>query len=403
MKARVTAALMFGLTSIVLGVPAVTAQETRADLIRQQQADRQQQVQPPEPTTFERVVTGLERTGFITGAPRGAYPWFGSVYSGGGFAAGGGFRKPFGDDGALNMFGGHSLSAYSRAEVDLALPTFVGNRARITTSAQYIDAPYVQYYGTGNSSRVDERTQFGYSPASVRADLDVALSKQLSLGGGIAYRHVTTDAGRMGQSIEERFTPVDTAGLELSRFTYINSTARAVFDWRRRLGYSGKGGMYRAQFDDFRERDHSLYSFRSIEAEALQMIPILRANWVIALRGLATVTDIDGSNQVPYFLLPSVGGGTTVRGYPDFRFEDRNRMVMNAELRWTPARFLDMALFYDAGKVETRHEDLDLDHLKESYGIGMRLIGLNGYAFRVEAAHSREHNLRFLISAGGAF
>ena len=76
---------------------------------------------------------------------------------------------------------------------------------------------------------------------------------------------------------------------------------------------------------------------------------------------------------------------------------------MNAELRWTPARFMDMAIFYDTGKVASRREDLDFDDLKESYGIGMRLIGLEGYAFRIEVAHSREHNARLIFSAGGAF
>jgi hypothetical protein len=62
-----------------------------------------------------------------------------------------------------------------------------------------------------------------------------------------------------------------------------------------------------------------------------------------------------------------------------------------------------MAIFYDAGKVTERREDLDFNHLKDSWGIGMRLIGVNGYVFRVEAAHSRENNVRLIFSAGGAF
>ena len=33
----------------------------------------------------------------------------------------------------------------------------------------------------------------------------------------------------------------------------------------------------------------------------------------------------------------------------------------------------------------------------------MRLIGVKGYVFRVEAAHSRENNIRLILSAGGAF
>ena len=146
----------------------------------------------------------------------------------------------------------------------------------------------------------------------------------------------------------------------------MNSTARAVVDWRRRLGYSGKGGLYQVQFDDFRELDHEQYSFRSLEAEVTQMIPLMRANWVIALHGLATVTDVDATEAVPYFMLPSLGGGKTLRGFPDLRFRDRHRLVMNAELRWTPARFLDMALFYDAGKVTAQKGDLNFRDLEDS-------------------------------------
>jgi outer membrane translocation and assembly module TamA len=140
-----------------------------------------------------------------------------------------------------------------------------------------------------------------------------------------------------------------------------------------------------------------------LEGEVRQLIPLLRANWVLAFGALATVTDIDDGDVVPYFLLPSLGGGSTLRGYPDFRFRDRHRLAMNAEVRWTPARFLDMAVFYDTGKVAARRADLDLDGLHDSVGIGLRVAGPKGYAFRVEVAHSREHRARLLVGAGGTF
>jgi hypothetical protein len=378
------------------------AQETRADVIRQEQAAKSQQLQPPQPNGAERVIDRLEDWGLITGSPRGFYPWFGSVYPGGGFAAGLGARKPFGDDGALNVFGGYSIASFSRAYADLALPTFARNRARITVTGRYIDAPDVRYFGVGNDSSQDDETRFGYSPTTGGVRLDIEASKNFRIAGSVDYHHVGTSTGKTAPSIEEVFSPANTPGLELSTFTYIASTARATFDWRRPLGYSGRGGFLRAQFEDFRERDNDTYSFQALEGEALQLIPILRANWVIALRGLATITDIKDTSSVPYFLLPALGGGSTLRGYPDFRFRDRNRLVMNAELRWTPARFIDMAIFYDTGKVAARREDLDFKSLKESYGIGLRLIGLQGYAFRIEAARSRENNLRLIFSAGGA-
>jgi hypothetical protein len=402
-RPRVIVAAIVAIAASTGAARPAMAQDTRADVIRQEQAARLQELRPPQPNGAERFLDRLEDWGLISGAPRGFYPWFGSVFSGGGFAAGLGGRKPFGDDGSLNVFGGYSMNRFARVQADLALPTFARNRARLTLTGRYIDAPNVRYVGVGNFSAEAQTTRYGYRPKTGGARLDVDASRNFTLSGGVEYHDISTSGGRSSPSIEDVFTPADTPGLELSGFRYVNSRASAAFDWRRPLGYSGRGGLLRAQFDDFREQDNDLYSFQALEGEVIQLIPILRANWVVALRGLATVTDIKEPSSLPYFLLPSIGGGTTVRGYPDFRFRDRNRLVMNAELRWTPARFLDMALFYDAGKVAARRRDLDFQDLKESYGIGMRLVGLNGYAFRIEAAHSREHNVRLLISAGGAF
>jgi hypothetical protein len=397
------AALATTLVTSLLSPDLLIAQGTRAEAIQQEQAAKQKQLEPPRPHGVERFIERLEDWGLISGAPRGVYPWFGSVYSGGGFAAGAGVRAPFGDDGAFNVFGGYSINTFARLQGDLALPTFASNRARLTLTGQYIDAPDVRFFGIGNASSRDDQTRFGYTPKTARARIDIDGGKYFTLGGGVGYMDIATSSGKTLPSIEERFSAFNTPGLGTSGFQYINSTIDATFDWRRPLGYSGRGGLYRVSFDDFRERENDAFSFRAFEAEGVQMLPILRANWVIVLRGLATVTDAAEGSAVPYFMLPALGGGTTLRGYPDFRFRDRNRLLMNAELRWTPARFMDMAIFYDAGKVAAERGDLDFDDLKDSYGIGMRIIGLNGYALRIEVARSREHAARLIVSAGGLF
>jgi len=397
------AALLAAATVLLVQPGQAMAQETRAETIRQEQADKQSTVTPPTLNRAEKIILRLEEFGWITGEPRGVYPVFDSIYPGGGFAAGLGARKPFGDDGSVSVFGAYSMNSFWRVQTDVALPTFAQNRGHVSLTARYLDAPDVKYYGIGQDADKDSKTFFGYAPWGGGGRLDFDLSRYLSVGGGVNYIDITTDSGATGPSIEERFSPADTPGLELDQYKYVNSTARAVFDWRSRLGYAGSGGLYRVQFDDFRENDNDQYSYRSLEAEVLQLIPLMRANWVIALRGLTTFTDIDETEAVPYFMLPSLGGGKTLRGYPDFRFRDRNRLVMNAELRWTPARFLDMAVFYDTGKVAARKGDINFEDLEDSYGIGMRFIGLKGYAFRVEVAHSREHQARLLVSAGGAF
>src|SRR5687768_8982431 len=186
--------------SVAAHEPAM-AQETRAEVIREKQAERQQQLVPPQPNGVERFLDRLEDWGLITGSPRGFYPWFGSVYPGGGFAAGVGARKPLGDDGALNVIGGYSIARFARAQADLALPTFARDHARITLSGRYIDAPDVRYFGVGNTSQQDEETRFGYTPTTGGVRLDIEAGRKLTFGGGVDYHDISTSAGRTAPSI----------------------------------------------------------------------------------------------------------------------------------------------------------------------------------------------------------
>ena len=48
------------------------------------------------------------------------------------------------------------------------------------------------------------------------------------------------------------------------------------------------------------------------------------------------------------------------------------------------------ALFFDAGKVTSRREDLNLQHLRTDWGIGARFHGPALTALRIEIAHGSE-------------
>ena len=225
-------------------------------MLRQEQADKLRTVAPPELNGVEKIVRRLEDWGWLSGEPRGAYPVLDSVYPGGGFAAGLGARKPFGDDGAIDVIGAYSINSFWRVQTDVSLPTFASSRGRVSLTARYLDAPDVKYYGVGADSDKDDKTFFGYTPWGGGGRVDFDVSRYVSVGGGINYIDVATESGAAGTSIEERFSPADTPGLELDQFKYVNSTALAVVDWRRRMGYAGSGGLYRVQFDDFRENDN---------------------------------------------------------------------------------------------------------------------------------------------------
>jgi outer membrane translocation and assembly module TamA len=61
-----------------------------------------------------------------------------------------------------------------------------------------------------------------------------------------------------------------------------------------------------------------------------------------------------------------------------------------------------MAIFYDAGKVSRRFEDLDFNGLKSDWGIGARFHGPTATPIRLEMARGSE-GWRLVISSGAAF
>ena len=73
---------------VALGlVPAMAAaQDTRAGEITAKQEEKAATSQPYKPSGYEKFMTGLESS-FVS-PPSGFFPFFGSVYSGGGFTLG---------------------------------------------------------------------------------------------------------------------------------------------------------------------------------------------------------------------------------------------------------------------------------------------------------------------------
>jgi len=139
-----------------------------------------------------------------------------------------------------------------------------------------------------------------------------------------------------------------------------------------------------------------------VQYEAIQHVPILREAWVLSFHArVQGATDKDGQDT-PFFMLPALGGGSSLRGYSSWRFRDKNSLLLQAEWRIPVNRYLDLAFFYDAGKVAPRMGDLDLKGLNDDFGIGTRFHGPFATPLRVELAKSHE-GLSFIFSTGPSF
>src|SRR5262245_45169499 len=81
--------LSFALAALVVAVPGF-AQSSRTEEIASQQAEKAQHLGPETSPRAEQIVVRV-MTGPLLSGKGGLYPWFGSVFSGAGFAGGVGY------------------------------------------------------------------------------------------------------------------------------------------------------------------------------------------------------------------------------------------------------------------------------------------------------------------------
>ena len=364
-------------------------EETRAGQIEAQEQAKAGELKPYTPDKAELLVRKLEEQ-FLTGALHW-HPYFTSAYAGCGFTLGAGYATHVGDYNTLDMRGSITFTNCKRLEAEFIAPRLFGRRGTLSLLGGWREATQVGFYGygTGNTSK-DDRVNYGFTQPYASATLEVRPWRRYFtlVGGGEYSRWDQGEGSGSFPSVEEVYTPETLPGLD-AEVTYLHTLGTVGFDSRTSPGYTRTGGFYGITFHDYHDGDDA-YSFRQVDYEAIQHIPILRDAWVLSLRGLVQTTYTSDGHVVPFFMLPSVGGGSTLRGFTSWRFRDENAILFQVEWRVLVNNFLETALFYDAGKVTESRADLDLDGLKSDFGIGFRMHGPAATPVRIELAKGNE-------------
>ena len=386
------------LVPVVAGAQSPPAPEnSRAAAIANEQAEKAKALQPYVPSAFERKLLWLKRE-FLE-QPSGFYPYFASVYSGGGFTLGAGYRQFYGDRTHADVKGLYSIKGYKLIEFSTDSLGHAAGRVDLHARAGWRDATQVAFHGLGIESPEDG-SNFRMQQSYFGGEVNARPGYYTVFGAGMTYEDFDLESGTGNTpSIEEVHTPASAPGLGANP-NYLHTMLSAGVDSRPSPGYARHGGFYGISYHNYGADD--TYSFDRFDAEIVQHIPLVRENWVISLHGLLQTT-LDDADTVPFFLLPSLGSGSTLRGYSSWRFRDRHSLLMSGEFRWIPNRLgLDMALFYDTGKVTPRWDDLSFSDLKSDFGVGIRFHGPLSTPLRIELAKGSE-GMRLVFSGSAAF
>ena len=393
---------MLSILAMLVTAGVGVAQESREAEIVATQAEKAKDLKPYDPNRAEEVIDRLE--GYLAGFGSGWHPYFENAYSGGGFTLGAGYSQYVSPTTLLDVRGSWTFKNYKLLEAEYRAPRLFDRRGVFTALGGWREATEVGFYGfgTGNTS-TDDRANYSFRQPYASAALDVRpFRRYLEIGGGVEVMQWDQGEGDgSAPSVNEVYTPDTLPGLGSSP-TYLHTSGTVGFDWRPAVGYTRTGGYYGTTFHDYKDQDDA-FGFQQVDYHVVQHIPLFRDAWVLSLRGRVQTTYTKDDQVIPFYMLPALGGGSSLRGFSSWRFRDRHGLLLQAEWRVLANRFLDMALFYDAGKVTDRRSDLDLEGLKSDFGIGFRFHGPATTPLRIEFARSNEQAFKIIFSAKHVF
>lgn len=292
-----------------------------------------------------------------------------------------------------------SWRAYKMAQARFELPRLATDRVVLGTQLRWQDLTQVTFFGEGAEALETDRSEFRIRSTNVVGYAVVRPRTWLAVGGRVGWLDSPTvlpPAGsfKRGNPDTEQVFPGDKVYAIPEQPGFAHGEVSVTADTRDHRSHPGHGGVYRAAWSRYSDRDTGVFSFRRVEVEGAHFVPIARSRVVFAVRGWLVATATDAGDAVPFYLMPSLGGNNTVRAYTDFRFHDRNLLVANVESRVALFTHLDAVAFADAGNVARRVGDLNLD--KRAYGVGLRLHTPHASVARFDVAHGAE-GWRFLF------
>ncbi|MFQ5793396.1 MAG: BamA/TamA family outer membrane protein, partial [Acidobacteriota bacterium] len=260
----------------------------------------------------------------------------------------------------------------------------------------------LRFFGLGNGSSADDRSTYLLRDTRVRGALWINPRGLLSFGVESGFLRVETGPGKAGRSLETVFDPAEVTGFGVPRTEYSVVGGWAEFDVREKSVDPAVGVVARITALRYDDRDLNLFDFTRLVGDVKVYIPLGHRNRIFALRFRTSHSTADRGDQVPFYLMETLGGPTTIRGFRQYRFRDTRNLLLNVEYRWEVWTYLDFSFFFDAGKVFSDEDDFDFSGLHTGYGFGMRAHAPGDVRFRIDLARSRE-GFKLHIGGGPSF
>ena len=323
----------------------------------------------------------------------GFYPEFSNMITGSGWVSvGPGYRQYWRNDHLmLDTSAAVSWHFYKMGQARIEGRELADGHLTVGTQAMWQDQTQVNFFGVGPDVLNSDKTQYRLQSLDFVGYGAYQTNDWLTFDGTVGWlprpKLLPPGGSFRGDYPDTLVVFSDEPAASVSKQPdFLHGTVAATADTLDYRGHPTSGGRYRAAFTWYSDRSTGIFSFRQYEAEGTQIVPLrYDRRWLLAFRGWVVLTDVPSGNEVPFYLLPAIGGNNTLRSYHNLEFHDLNSLVANAESRWALFTHVDGALFLDAGNVAATAGDLNLGTV--SYGAGVRVHIERTTIARLDVAH----------------
>jgi outer membrane protein assembly factor BamA len=403
--------LRFLLALAAASAPSLaTAQQTRAEQLEQLRAEKAKTLTPYKPGRLEAIALWIEDRRVVerfSSGLTGLYPRIGGLPTGSGFALGATFRVSQPDPKfVFEATGAASFKGYKQLDLSARLPRLAGDRLELTGGIGWWDYTQMRFYGLGADSKPEDRASYRYEATHAQGVARFRVTPWFSVGDEFGYLNSNIRSGTDSRypSIDETFTDAEAPGLERPpNLAY----TRLFFDvdYRDQPDNTRGGGRYLLEWGvGYDQSAGGEFNYRRTDLFVEQVFPIFdkKRNFALLFRA-AHVDPLHADGRVPFFLSPTIGGATTLRSYAEERFRAPTFVLFNGEYRWEGFSSLDLALFFDAGEVGDRLQDITLKDVKTGFGFGLRFNTTKAVFMRIDFGFGGPEGNRVFFKFGPAF
>jgi hypothetical protein len=348
------------------------------------------------------------------------HPVIGGVASGGGVGFGVGYDSPENTRWYQEAEAMVTVRRYWSVEGEVGRRS-LSKRSSIAAFGIVRDMGRLDFYGIGPGSVFEDRASFGLRETTIGGRGWYQAAPAVRLGGSAALYVPDLSRGRNSAVpfIDEVFDVSTVPGYSAEpTFGKYRGVVELIYPVLNDPDTSDESDRYRGAYqfalEAVRDHDSGRHDFHRREFEVQQRIPGFMSGQRLTLHGFVASTNAGA--DVPFYMLYTLGGsgglksfrpdmlgtdGTraTLRGFRNFRFRDRNLLLMQAEYRIPLHRYVQSTVFVDAGQVASRTSEL-FGNLRKSVGFSLGYVRRGRNLGRMDVGFGGGEGVRVFWSIG---